>query len=396
VEIRRGRPWATLTEVPSKKGPRWEMRCSYPREDGGRTTPSRRRLGLVHVGRGQAPPGALTRKQAEALMYEWLRQAEEGRLPEQVRSGATVADAAERWLRYRKSRGAGLSPTTERTYVSALRRRILPALGHVPIEAVTTRVIEDWIDDQRGSGHYAPATVNKDRAILHGIFECVPRYWPGIAEVNPVKRVEPIHDPLAIPAVIPLEDLALILGNCDSEDWRLFFLADAVLGLRLGELIALRWSAIDFERGTVSVTENKPSDAPLKARKNGKALTTSLLPGLATEFLDLRRRSRCSGDDDLVFPNSVGRYRSQKTVRMAWGRAQQKAGVGPYRIKDLRSTCASLLQEVSTPMVSTIALGHSDVRVTRDRYIDGSVVPTAVAEAMGRAFSGLLGGESTA
>ncbi len=329
-------------------------------------------------------------------MYEWLKQANEGRLPEQLRSGATVADAAERWLRYRKSRGSGLSPTTERTYVSALRRRILPSFGHLPIEAVTTRVIEDWIDDQRHSGRYAPATINKDRAILYGIFECVPRYWPGTAEINPVRRVESLHDPLSTPMVIPIGDLNLILQSCESDDWRVFFLTAAVLGLRLGELIALRWSAVDFERGTVSISENKPSDAPVKARKNGKTLTTPLIPALSVELHGWRQRSAFPNDSDLVFPNSVGRHRSQKSVRTAWYRAQTEAAVGPYKIKDLRSTCASLLQQVSSPMVSTIALGHSDLRVTRDRYIDSSVVPTVVAEAMGLAFSQLLGSHNSA
>lgn len=366
------------------------MRFSYVREDGTRTAPNRKRLGLVHTGRGKAPPGALTRKQAEAQMYEWCRMAEEGRLPEQVRTGATVSDAAERWLQYRRSRGSGLSQTTERTYLSALRTRILPGLGSLPIEAITTRVIEDWIERQRSSGRYAPATINKDRAILHGIFECVPRYWPGIAEVNPVKRVEPIHDPVSEPTVIPIEELNRILRCCSSNDWRLFFLMGAVLGLRLGELVALRWRSIDFDRGTVLVSENRPSDAPVKVRKNGKALTTSLPVQLSTALAMYRAKSSFSSDEDLVFPNSLGRYRSQKTIRGEWKDAQSRASAGPYLVKDLRSTCASLLQEVSSPVVSTIALGHSDMRITRDRYIDGSRVPTSVVVAMDAAFAGLF------
>jgi integrase len=319
-------------------------------------------------------------------MYDWIRMAEEGRLPEQVRSGATVADAAEKWLRYRKSRGAGLSRTTERTYASALRIRILPELGHLPIEAVTTRVVEDWIESQRSRSRYAPGTINKDRAILHGIFECVPRFWPGVAEVNPVRRVEPVHDPQIIPTVIPLAELGEILRHCPTSDWRVFFLTGAVLGLRLGELVALRWSAIDFQRKTVVVTDNRPADAPVKQRKNGKPLTTSLPVELARELTEYRQGSRFAGDDDLVFPNSIGGFRSQKSVRIAWRRAQDRAEVGPYLVKDLRSTCASLLQEVSSPMVSTVALGHSDVRITRDRYIDASVVPLAVGQAMDTAF----------
>ena len=366
------------------------MRCSYVREDGTRSPPARKRLGLVHVGRGKPAPGALTRKQAEARMYEWLRLAEAGLLPEQVRTGATVADAADRWLKYRKSRGNGLSATTERTYVSALRRRILPAFGHLPIESVTTRLVEDWMEDQLNSGLYEPATINKGRSILHGIFECVPRYWPGVAEVNPISRVEPIHDPQSAPTVIPVDELNAILRSCPSEDWRLFFLTGAVLGLRLGELLALRWSAIDFDTGTVSVTENKPSDAPIKSRKNGKPLTTSLPIELAAQLRARMERSPFQTDQDLVFPNSVGRYRSQKTVRAAWDGAVRDAGVGPYRVKDLRSTCASLLQEVSSPVVSTVALGHSDLRITRDHYINAAVVPTAVGEAMSAAFSSVL------
>ena len=66
-----------------------------------------------------------------------------------VRTGATFADAAAEYLRY-VEHDRGRKPSTLRGYRSVIQAHLLPAFGELPVEAVTTELIEEWIaDDDR-------------------------------------------------------------------------------------------------------------------------------------------------------------------------------------------------------------------------------------------------------
>jgi hypothetical protein len=61
-----------------------------------------------------------------------------------VRTGATFADAAAEYLRYIEQ-DRGRKPSTLRGYRSAIDAHLLPAFGELPVESVTTTVIEQWL-----------------------------------------------------------------------------------------------------------------------------------------------------------------------------------------------------------------------------------------------------------
>jgi hypothetical protein len=67
-----------------------------------------------------------------------------------VRTGATFADASTEYLRYIEHDRLR-KPSTLRGYRSAIEAHLLPAFGSMPVEAMTTRVIERWIPTVEGS-----------------------------------------------------------------------------------------------------------------------------------------------------------------------------------------------------------------------------------------------------
>jgi integrase len=109
-----------------------------------------KRLGPAWTDRGRPPAGYFTKRLAEAWLRSVLDEARRGSLPGMVRTGATFADAAAEWLRY-VERDRGRKPSTVAGYEAIVRAQLLPAFGELPLESITTSMIERWIAGAGGS-----------------------------------------------------------------------------------------------------------------------------------------------------------------------------------------------------------------------------------------------------
>jgi integrase-like protein len=166
-----------------RRGDSWYFRGRTPEE-------VRERLGPAWTGSGRPPAGYFTRKTAEAERDRRLTLARSGQLVGGgIKSGATVADACAEWLRHREQERA-LKPSTMDGYRTTVRAHIEPAFGDLPIERVTTKMIEEWRTRLLAGRH--PRTVNKIVIELHGIFERARKVWNGLPP-NPVADVEALR-----------------------------------------------------------------------------------------------------------------------------------------------------------------------------------------------------------
>jgi len=156
-----------------------------------------------------------------------------------VRTGATGTDAAAEWLRWAEHE-RDCKPSTMDGY-RGTADRIVRQLGHMRIEDVTTQDLERWKATLRCSNR----TTQKYLVILHGIFRRAMRVW-GLP-TNPVANVERprVRISTDVDAFSPEEVYALSRAASSCED-SVAFLTAAFTGLRLGELLALRWCDVDF------------------------------------------------------------------------------------------------------------------------------------------------------
>src|SRR5947209_16853459 len=153
-------PTGHVFRVERARGPQWYAKYRLP--DGRQV---QRRIGPAWTGRGRQPAGYFTKRLAEAWLRMVLDEARRGSLPGMVRTGATFADAAAEWLRY-VEHDRDRKPSTVAGYRAILRSQLLPAFGDMPIEAITTVMIESWIAGVDRS----PATRTKALVLMHGIF----------------------------------------------------------------------------------------------------------------------------------------------------------------------------------------------------------------------------------
>ena len=152
-------PTGHVFRVERRRGPAWYAKYRLP--DGRQV---QKKLGPAWTGRGRPAAGYFTKWLAEDWLRSTLEQARRGTLPGMVRTGATFADAAAEYLRY-VEHDRGRKPSTLRGYRSALKAHLLPAFGEMPIESITTEVIEAWIAGCEGSAR----SRNKLLIELHGI-----------------------------------------------------------------------------------------------------------------------------------------------------------------------------------------------------------------------------------
>jgi len=168
--------------------------------------------------------------------------------------------------------------------------------------------------------------------------------------------------------------------------YRSFVLLAGFAGLRLGELLGLRWSCIDVERRRVRVSETLV-DIEAKIHfgppKTKASLRSVPVPSFVCEELEASATDDLGGRD-LVFRSPDGHpIRPALFRRRFWDPAVARAGLAPLRIHDLRHTAVSLwIADGAHPKQVAALAGHTSVSVVLDRY--GHLYPAQNDELMSR------------
>lgn len=180
-----------------------------------------------------------------------------------------------------------------------------------------------------------------------------------------------------------------------SRGHRLYalFAVGVALGMRRGELLALRWSDVDLDERLVHVRQNvqRLPEVGLVygSPKTGRSRRTIPLPGQSAKVLRAHRASQAAEmlahglrwtATDLVFTSTVGTVIEPRNLSRLFDQLIAAAGVRRIRFHDLRHTCASLLLAQGVPpRVVMDVLGHSQIAITMDLY--SHVMPSALREA---------------
>jgi integrase len=153
-------------------------------------------------------------------------------------------------------------------------------------------------------------------------------------------------------------------------------------GARIGELLALDWSNIDLEAGTVAIrgSRSRHGIGPTKSRRG---LRTVKLPPFALDAL--RAEARHSGP---VIAHRDGRPISPTRANARWRAIRDSAGLSELRFHDLRGTFATLALARGVPAKALAdVLGHDPavlLRTYAGPIEDGrNVIADAIGEALG-------------
>jgi integrase len=142
----------------------------------------------------------------------------------------------------------------------------------------------------------------------------------------------------------------------------------AYAGLRLGELLALRWRDVDFSGHALTISRAMSAGVE-SSTKSGRVRRVPM-PDQAAAALDrLSHREDFTGAGELVFVNVLGRPLDGSAVRRRFKAARDAIGIRPLRFHDLRHTYGSLLAAAGVDLVTIqAAMGHSQLATT-SRYL---------------------------
>jgi integrase len=257
-------------------------------------------------------------------------------------SKRTLAEVADAFF---ESHGSTLRPRTLDIYRSNLTNHVLPKLGRRRVASISEDDIARLIGDL---SHLSPWSVHGVLTALSRVLGYAARR--GLIASNPVRRLERGERPSIAPSekrILGHDEIAALLDAADDAHRPL--LATAVYtGLRLGELLGLRWQDIDFERGFVRVRYQLDRRAALVEPKTVAAKRdVVLLPALGRVLREHRLASPFSAATDHVFTSSTGSPKHWRNVVIrGLDRAAAHAGlVDPSKPKltmhALRNTFAS-------------------------------------------------------
>lgn len=376
--------------------------------------------------RGRVPEGWLDEARAHVAAAEKVaeveREREEAALAREREQVPTVRRVAHEWLEWRRDVKGG-SPATLASNETLLREpgaphkrgngrskgRIMKRFGDRPVDEVETREVSAFLRELDAEG-LSPANVNKHRALLHAIFAYAMRPDTYELESNPVagtdKRYEPepealdhyeVHEVEALaavcergaqrgrprnykgrPALLSIEEQAAqhAEDQQDADLFRVKFYA----GLRLGEIVALRWRDVqvlpDLTGGILHV-EHAVSAGVEKKPKSGKARAVPIPQPAAQALARLGEREDFTDPDDYVFCNRLGRRLDPSAIRRRYKRAARAAGLRPVKLHGLRHAAGSVLAR-SLPLVTVRdVLGHAKLTTT-NRYLHSKVDAAAI------------------
>lgn len=330
----------------------------------------KKRVGRAHTGRGRPPAGAFTRRSAEAWLDDVLQRADAGVLPGVACPDVTFAEAAEEWLRYCREERA-CKPSTLVQYESAVACHLVPAFGEWKLSEITTHDLERF----RSSLDAAPRTKNRLMTEAYGIFRRAQKVY-GLP-VNPAAGIERLRERrnVELQVFTPEEVHALARAADDQQDAAVYLVA-AFTGLRMGELIALRWRDVDFAASRVRVTASF-AGGQLTTPKSGKVRSVPMASVVASSLAALGQRLRWTGPDDLVFPGESGGHMDGSALRRRYKRALARAGLRPLRFHDLRHTFGTNMIARADIVRVQEWMGHADIQTTRG-YLHYSPSPDDV------------------
>lgn len=134
---------------------------------------------------------------------------------------------------------------------------------------------------------------------------------------------------------------------------------------RAGELLALRWRAVDFARSSLRVVASYSGGA-VTTPKSHRARVVPLAPEVARALARLSQRPERTGPDDLVFPGEHGEFLDGSALRRRFKRALRAAGLRDLRFHDLRHTFGTRCAAAGIDLWRVQHwLGHADMATTQ-------------------------------
>lgn len=338
-----------------------------------------------------------TKSQAKIELAKFVAEVEQGTVIEG--KSITFKEFTEIWKRDYGSKE--LAPSTYRRYLGMLESRILPYLGHFKLNKIKPTDIMKFYDmldkDTQirrvkcNNGYRTLKPLSQKtilehhrliRAMLHRAV-----YWQLLFS-NPCERVQPPKSKKPKRRYYDDEQCKVLLSNLnelsvDDIKYKTAITLTLFTGVRLGELMGLEWSDIDFTNGIVSINKSSQYLADkgvfTKTPKTESSIREVAIPDFVLSLLEEYRlwyetQKSIYGElwtnSDRLFVQSDGKPMHPSTISKWFVKFVKDIGLPVINFHGLRHTNATLLisQNIDVAVVAA-RLGHAQITTTFNFYV---------------------------
>lgn len=367
------RPTGHVKVIERNSGPVFYLKTRVPGRVPEQTTT---RLGPAWTKRGRCPEGSYTRRMADEALAEFLADARRGAGAATDRPTATFADACAEFLRFVETERAR-EVSTVADYRGVVDGYLVPRWGERDVASITWEEVDAYKRELLEEGRLSSRTIVRHLMVLHGVFKQAMKRWKLATNPASSELVErpPVRYSLEFES-LDGEHLAAIVRAAPTTQEGTLYLTAAWTGLRLGELLALRWRDVDWTAQRVHVRRSL-GRAGEKAPKSGRVRSVPMMEGLMTALARLGEREHFTDAGDLVFCSEVGDHLNAWTLRRRFYAALETAGLGHLRgedrerkfvFHDLRHVFGSTAVRTFPLSDVQALLGHAHITTTM-RYV---------------------------
>lgn len=195
---------------------------------------------------------------------------------------------------------------------------------------------------------------------MHLLFNCAIRW--ELVDRNPIQLVRQSTKCVHVPRVLTPEEFKKLLGELSAPQ-RMLVLVAGCLGLRISEIIGLRWGDVDWENLTLLVQRSVVCGRVYETKTEASHKPMPMDPELAKALLEHRRRAVYLAPEDYVFAGDSGKLRWHGVMLTDHIKpAAVRAGIGKIGWPTFRHTFSSILHQAGTSMaVQKELLRHADI-----------------------------------
>ena len=338
-----------------------------------------------------------TKKEAEVELAKFVTEVQNGL----VIDGKSLkfSEFVEVWKRDYGSKE--LAPSTYKRYCRMLETRLLPYFGHFYINKIKPTDIMKFYDllekdtqlvrkkGNNGSKTKKPLsgkTILEHHRLLRAMLHKAV-YWQLIV-ANPAERVQPPKARKPKRRSYDDEQTKILLENLEllsSEDtkYKVAIILTVFTGVRLGELMGLEWTDVDFKNGIISINRSSQylSDMGVftKVPKTESSIREIAIPEFIISLLEeyklwYEEQKSVYGElwtnSDRLFVQADGKPMHPSTISKWFVKYVGQIGLPVINFHGLRHTNASLLvaQNIDIAVISA-RLGHAQISTTLDFYV---------------------------
>jgi integrase len=255
--------------------------------------------------------------------------------------------------------------STQKLYPHLLCRHLLPVFGDRPLCDIRRVDIQRFVTEKMTRQNLSWQTAVHLRNLMSGTLERAVEW--GYLEANPGRRIKvPPMQRRRKMVVLTIEQLATLLQALE-EPVRMLAITVAMTGLRIGEVLALRWKNVDFEKSLIRVREAVYEGNLSSPKSKSSIRDIPIGPSLKQSLLERRTTAPAEA---FVFASRHGTpLDSHNLLGRVLKPACKRAGLPPISWHCFRHIHATLLSDLGESLKTAQAqLGHARLSTTAEIY----------------------------